>query len=181
MAKKTTKTCKHCREEIDAKAKRCPHCGGKQKGIGSLLIKIAIVLVVLIVLASIFGSESAKDNDAVKAAQEMKTADFDATCTEVSYDELKRNPDKYEGKAVVLTAEVAQIVSGTDGMMRAYGDDMYEEEYVLYDCREGGDNIIEDDTITVYGVYTGLETVDRAIGGSDDVPCICVIDAEIKK
>lgn len=180
MAKKTTKVCKHCKEEIAANAKRCPHCGGKQKGIFSLVIKIVVVLFILLIILSIFGGSNAKEHEDVLAALEMDTEDFKETCTEVSYDELKRYPDKYEGTAVTLTVEVAQVVSQSDGMMRAYGDDMYEEEYVLYDCREDGENIIEDDVITVYGVYTGLETVERAIGGSDDLPCICIISSKLK-
>lgn len=32
MSKEKTKVCKYCKEEIDAKAKVCPHCQKKQGG-----------------------------------------------------------------------------------------------------------------------------------------------------
>lgn len=50
MEKKDTKICKHCKEEIDKKAKRCPKCGGKLgfPTWAKVLIIIAIVLICIV-------------------------------------------------------------------------------------------------------------------------------------
>ncbi|MDY2628498.1 MAG: hypothetical protein SOW08_09355 [Lachnospiraceae bacterium] len=53
MAENKTKQCRHCKLEIDAKAKVCPHCGKKQKR--GILSKILIAAVVLLMLAAAFG------------------------------------------------------------------------------------------------------------------------------
>lgn len=60
-----TKTCKHCKEQIDKKAKKCPKCGGKQ-GL-SVFVKILIILAIIIgcVVACVNGCSNAVD-DAVK-------------------------------------------------------------------------------------------------------------------
>lgn len=52
--KPTTKICKHCKTEIPYDAKVCPQCRKKQKK--GLVFKIALVLITLVVLGSIFGS-----------------------------------------------------------------------------------------------------------------------------
>lgn len=182
MSENKRKICKHCKMEIDKKAKRCPHCGGKQRGMLNTLGIIVAVIFLLIVFISMFGGSSTPYSDEIQTALNMEESEFNDTCISVTYDELKRNPDNYSGKAIKITAEVAQIVSQSGGMMRGYGDEMYKEEYVLYDCRkEGSENIIEDDKIVAYGIYGGLKTIQRAIGGNDDVPALYIVNAVIKK
>jgi len=45
------KTCKECGKEISSKAKKCPHCGAKQKG--GLLKKLLIGFGIIIIIAAI--------------------------------------------------------------------------------------------------------------------------------
>lgn len=40
-----TKQCKYCKQEIDAKAKICPHCRKKQTPSGCLIAVIAVVVI----------------------------------------------------------------------------------------------------------------------------------------
>lgn len=59
---KDTKICKKCREQIDKKAKKCPHCGSKQ-GMPTWLI-IVIVIVVIGILGSAGGNnQNLEDNN----------------------------------------------------------------------------------------------------------------------
>ena len=46
-----TKQCKYCKQEIDAKAKICPHCRKKQTPSGCLIAVIAVVVIIVIVIA----------------------------------------------------------------------------------------------------------------------------------
>ena len=73
-------------------------------------------------------------------------------------------------------------------MFRAYSKGQYddnstgwtENEYVLNDVRDKqSPKMIEKDIVTVYGVYDGKQKVDRAIGGSDEIPAIDIIYVKI--
>ena len=46
-----TKQCKYCKQEIDAKAKICPHCRKKQTPSGCLIAVIAVVVIIVIAIA----------------------------------------------------------------------------------------------------------------------------------
>lgn len=71
MAENKTKQCRHCKSEIDAKAKVCPHCGKKQKR--GILSKILIAVVVLLVLAAAFGKGD-DTSDSKKAVTDASNA-----------------------------------------------------------------------------------------------------------
>ena len=69
-----TKICKHCKENIDIKAKKCPNCGGKQ-GIPKWII-VVIVVFVLIAVVSAGGknnSSKPKTNNDTKTNSDTKT------------------------------------------------------------------------------------------------------------
>lgn len=53
--------CKYCQSEVDAKAKICPHCGKKIKGLPKWLIAIIIVFVIGIIVASNDSENTAKE------------------------------------------------------------------------------------------------------------------------
>lgn len=53
-----TKICKHCRTEIDSKAKVCPNCKRKQGGIVKYIV---IGIIALIVIGAVAGGKDEKD------------------------------------------------------------------------------------------------------------------------
>ena len=57
-----TKQCKKCKEEINKKAKKCPHCGAKQ-GLPIWLIIIIVILAIGIISSLGGNSEESKGND----------------------------------------------------------------------------------------------------------------------
>lgn len=60
---KTTKKCKYCKEEMDAKASVCPHCQKKQ-GVGclvSVLLALTVVLFIIIIAVSCSSSSTSSD------------------------------------------------------------------------------------------------------------------------
>lgn len=180
--KPATKTCKHCKTEIPYDAKVCPQCRKKQGGGCLKFLLIAVIAVIVIFIAMIALSESPGDMDEIETFKEMSEEDFKKQCEEISYEDLARNPDSYKGKAIKAKLRIEQVVDDT--YLRAYSNDdtdsWYGDEYVLYDSRDNGENLIEEDIVTVYGVYYGTETMERAIGGSDDIPCICLIYTELE-
>lgn len=204
MAKSKMTTCKHCGAEIAASAKVCPHCGGKNKPpIYKRWWFIAII--VLIVLSAIGGSSSSSDGSAssssttkasastassVAFVPEISEEDYKTECQTVDYKELCRYPEKYEGTKIVVKVKVSQIIdanfSGSEKAWRTYTDNsgygLYaDDEYYMLDKR-GGDavKILEDDIITVYGEFTGLEKITRALTSTtDELPRIEVKYADL--
>lgn len=206
MAKSKMTTCKHCGAEIAASAKVCPQCGGKNKPpIYKRWWFIAII--VLIVLSAIGGSGSGSDSSASssKATSKASTStassvasvvpeisedDYKAECQTVDYKELCRYPEKYEGTKIVVKVKVSQIIdanfSGSEKAWRTYTDNSgygfyADDEYYMLDKR-GGDavKILEDDIITVYGEFTGLEKITRALTSTtDELPRIEVKYADL--
>lgn len=94
----------------------------------------------------------------------------------VSYKDILRFPDDNIGKKIVVTVKIAQVCDGgifDDGKYyRAYADDgsgyYWGDEYYLFDCREDGLKILQDDIITVYGEVSGTEDITRALTWTSD-------------
>ena len=204
MAKSKMTTCKHCGAEIAASAKVCPQCGGKNKPpIYKRWWFIAII--VLIVLSAIGGSGSSSDgsasssttkasastaSSAASVVPEISEDDYKAECQSVDYKELCRYPEKYEGTKIVVKVKVSQIIdanfSGSEKAWRTYTDNSgygfyADDEYYMLD-KHGGDavKILEDDIINVYGEFTGLEKITRALTSTtDELPRIEVKYADL--
>ena len=206
MAKSKMTTCKHCGAEIAASAKVCPQCGGKNKPpIYKRWWFIAII--VLVVLSAIGGSGSSSDSSASSSKATSKASastassvasvmpeisedDYKAECQTVDYKELCRYPEKYEGTKIVVKVKVSQIIdanfSGSEKAWRTYTDNSgygfyADDEYYMLDKR-GGDavKILDDDIITVYGEFTGLEKITRALTSTtDELPRIEVKYADL--
>lgn len=206
MAKNKMTTCKHCGAEIAASAKVCPQCGGKNKPpIYKRWWFIAII--VLIVLSAIGGSGSSSDGSASSSKSTSKAStstassvasvvpeisedDYKAECQTVDYKELCRYPEKYEGTKIVVKVKVSQIIdanfSGSEKAWRTYTDNSgygfyADDEYYMLDKR-GGDavKILDDDIITVYGEFTGLEKITRALTiTTDELPRVEVKYADL--
>ena len=204
MAKSKMTTCKHCGAEIAASAKVCPQCGGKNK---PPIYKRwwFITIIVLIVLSAIGGSSSSSDGSAsssitkasastassvASVVPEISEDDYKAECQTVDYKELCRYPEKYEGTKIVVKVKVSQIIdanfSGSEKAWRTYTDNSgygfyADDEYYMLDKR-GGDavKILEDDIINVYGEFTGLEKITRALTSTtDELPRIEVKYADL--
>lgn len=74
MDNKETKLCKKCKESINKKAKKCPHCGAKQ-GIPTWIIVI-IVIVVIAAIASAGGNDSSSSSSGTNSGSTKTTEKF---------------------------------------------------------------------------------------------------------
>ncbi|MCD8045282.1 MAG: DUF4352 domain-containing protein [Clostridiales bacterium] len=90
---KQVKNCKYCQSEIAKKAKVCPNCGRKQRGIGKWVFLVVILIIILLIAACSSGnsenstskigmvdditetnlSSASSENDAVGADEEAQT------------------------------------------------------------------------------------------------------------
>lgn len=108
---------------------------------------------------------------------------FIASCIEVSYKDLARNPNTYIGKKLKITVEIQQVISSgfSTNAYRCYEDyDIHsgatyldKEWYVEYYLSDDESRILEDDIVTFYGTYDGTSKLERALTGvTDYVPTL---------
>lgn len=100
----------------------------------------------------------------------------------IDYQELSRNPSKYEGRYFKFSGRVLQaqddsgyfsllILTGYDKVLEGYYDDLYRVMGGTY-CIEGGERILDDDIVTVYGMFAGVDSYETVRGNSNYVPLV---------
>lgn len=179
--------CKKCGREIPDDAVKCPYCGKKVKENKSAKPKKPIykrvwfiILIVVVAVGAVIALMPSAGDKEVKEAKAMSKDTFMAKCENVDYKKIEKDSDHYIGHFVKADVRVEQEVD--DSTLRAYSgslgqnpDFWSKDEWILNDVRDNGEKLVEGDVVTVYGVYAGKESVDRAIGGSDEVPKVDLI------
>lgn len=99
--------------------------------------------------------------------------EFKKTCPQIDYKGIMRNPDKAYGTLCKATGTVLQVTKTTDTMqeflLKLSDGNMV---YVAYFKEKGSDNILEDDKVTVYGMFYMTETYTTVLGAEKTVPRI---------
>ncbi len=112
---------------------------------------------------------------AEKQARRARTKSrFIANASMISYKQLKKDPDRYEGRRVKYTGQIFQIQEDGDlgGFMllsvtREFDDFWTDNIWVNY---SRSIRSAEDDVLTIYGVVKGARSYDTQIGGETYVP-----------
>ena len=112
-----------------------------------------------------------EEEKAAKAAEEAKGYE-----TGITYDQLARTPDDYEGSKVKFTGKVLQVIEGDDSVqLRLAVNSNYDNVLFLeYDKSIVSSRILEDDIITIYGVSVGTITYESTMGGNITIPAVLV-------
>lgn len=103
---------------------------------------------------------------------------YKASCQDIAYDELARNPDSYIGQCVKYTGEIIQVIE--DGTTATYRINVTQGDYGLWDdtvlvyyrFSDGQSRFLEDDIVTFYGMSGGLRTYESTMGASITVPLV---------
>lgn len=111
----------------------------------------------------------------LKKAEEEKN-DPSTYNTGITYDNLARNPEKYEGEKITFSGTVLQVMED-DGYShyRIAVDDNYdtvlyiEVDHELLDAR-----ILEDDYITIYGESIGTVSYESTNSGTITIPAAVI-------
>lgn len=125
-------------------------------------------------------SETTAESDITAEAPAMPESDYKASCEAVSYEDIARQPDLYNGKNVVFTGKVIQVQEGSwwssETIYRinvTQGEYLWSDTvYVTYKLPEGSPRILEDDIVTFYGICTGTETYTTVLGSSVTIPSV---------
>ena len=123
------KKCKHCKTEIDKKAKICPNCKKKQGGIGKFII-IGIVAIFIIAIATSGNDESNTSNTVDKA--NTPTAAADNSSTSNGNEKQEEETQKEATPTPIPEPEMTVYKSATYKV----GSDIPSGEYVVF-CDNG--------------------------------------------
>ena len=194
-AKNRKDVCRTCGNEISKQARKCPSCGARhiQKISDGGIIAILVTLLLVTIIqerimdmpnnetkvhnTSSFGSSvSSEIQDETDDENEVVSREnYIAECVTVSYDDVARNPDNYDGEKVVLSGTVIQVSEDTLDLFSTNSVDFRVETtdgiwYVSYNRPEGESRILEGDYITCYGECDGVTTYISVLGGNVTVP-----------
>lgn len=98
--------------------------------------------------------------------------------TGITYSQLARTPDDYEGDKVMFKGTVLQIIEDSEHdyihMRLAVGGDYDQILYCEYKKDIVPERILEDDVVTIYGISYGLHTYQSTIGSQITIPAVVI-------
>lgn len=194
-AKNRKDVCRTCGNEISKQARKCPSCGARhiQKISDGGIIAILVTLLLVTIIqerimdmpnnetkvhnTSSFGSSvSSEIQDETDDENEVVSREnYIAECVTVSYDDVARNPDNYDGERVMFSGTVIQVSEDALDLFSTNSVDFRVETtdgiwYVSYNRPDGESRILEGDYITCYGECDGVTTYISVLGGNVTVP-----------
>lgn len=124
-------------------------------------------------------SADEKDEISLKNESKKKKKKFIKSCKTYDYKKLKRYAGEYYSEKIAVRVKISQVLNNSDSTWyRAYqvvnGDMDIDKEFIIIDNRQDPDpKLLEDDIISVYGEYDGLEEITRSISDTtDEIPSI---------
>lgn len=169
-----TKQCKKCREQINKKAKKCPHCGAKQ---GMPIWLIIVIIFVIIGIISNLGNSSnsstaddnnsatTKDNNSSNTTQEIEYIKV----TKDDLDEALENnaaaaKETYNNKYIEVTGKFGNIDSDLKYISLYSSTKEYDFNGIHCtlknnDQRNIAKSLTKDQEITVKGKVTDVSEV----------------------
>lgn len=102
--------------------------------------------------------------------------------SDVSYDEIARHPNDYNGELLTFSGEIAQVIE-SDGMteLRIAVDGDYDDIiYGIYDNRILDSRLLEDDKIQFYGESCGIISYQSTLGETISIPSMSIYKILIK-
>lgn len=188
--------CPSCGSENANGAKFCQNCGKslsiltqshasapakKKRG----WVKWVVLIVCAIVLYDIFTDG---EDSAVETMSPLEIEKFKAETERIPYEDLARNPKEHEGKKVVFTGEVVQVLESRKNVIyrinvtpKEFG--LYTDAvYVTYRRQDDSESrILEDDIVIFWGTSKGLVTYETVLGNDHTVPRVEAVAIELTK
>ena len=104
---------------------------------------------------------------------------------DITYENLARYPDNYKDERISFTGKVTQVTKedyfGEVTARMNANNDSDQNLYFVYDKDIIDYNLLTDDEITIYGVFTGLYSYTTVLGNELTVPKMEVYMIEIKE
>lgn len=107
-----------------------------------------------------------------RIALENEILNYKNECETVSYGDIERNPEDYEGKKIKVSGKVIQVSEGWLDGVTLRVDNNGETWYVTYTHKENESRILEGDYITCYGVCDGVKSYTAILGNQITIPSL---------
>lgn len=127
-----------------------------------------IGLGLLTFIGIILSSGCAPEEEAERARERETTTTEARRFTNADYDELMRNPGRFEGAQGTVYGRVFNVVEGSH--LQIFIDLENDRQFVLQ--TESSRGIREDDFVKAEGEFTGIETFTNPFGGEISAPVI---------
>lgn len=149
--------------------KRYGYKGGTATA-GLVLGSIATALMVITIIIAVSGSNNSSSKT------DLSKDDFAATCSELNYKDVKRNPDKYKGQNFYIDVQIFDV--STSFGTTTYKVFTKDPEYDIYDgdmffvtdkrdkSAKDYEKLLEEDIIRIYGTFDRLVDTTNFIDGS---------------
>lgn len=108
----------------------------------------------------------------VAAGKKEERDEYISLCQTVSYSDVERNPDNYEGTKIKFSGEVVQVAEGWFDSVTLRVDSGGNMWYVTYSREEGESRILEGDNITCYGECDGVKSYTTVLGSQVTIPSL---------
>lgn len=154
------------------------------------IIVIALILIISMGISTSCSKSSEKNTQSSTNSEKSNESDMDETKdkeqesvnpedynTGITYEQLARNPDKYEGEKATFSGEVLQVMEEEDmTMIRLAVDGNYDTVMMLGIPKslKLESRILEKDYITVRGTSKGIITYESSFSGNITVPALAV-------
>lgn len=80
---------------------------------------------------------------------------------EVDYNDLLRKPYEYENENIKLTVKITEVISTSQNQIGYKAIQDNNEWYINYTLPRFTPRILVDDTVTFYGKFTQIETMNK--------------------
>lgn len=119
---------------------------------------------------------AAKAKEAAAEAEKQAKKEKVGYDTGITYDQLARTPDKYEGEKIKFKGEVLQVIEEDEAVtIRLAVNGNYDDVIIGgYDSSLVDSRVLEGDTITIYGESGGLYSYDAVLGNPVTIPLIYI-------
>ncbi len=122
-------------------------------------------------------SKAAEESSRAAAMSSSEAVDKDPNSykTGITYDQVARTPDDYEGKKMQFTGKVIQVIEGKSETQIRLAVDGNSDNIILVGFDPdilNGSRVLEDDLVTVSGTSVGTVSYKSTMGGKITIPAM---------
>lgn len=123
-------------------------------------------------------SSEMKEIEEEREKEEQENMDPSTYSSDITYDNLARNPDDYVGEKVILSGRIVQVMENDDAEYTQYrlavNDDYDTVALIEIPKDQLESRLLEDDIITAYGFSAGVITYESTMSGEITIPAVAV-------
>ncbi|WP_273710489.1 hypothetical protein [Leuconostoc mesenteroides] len=120
-------------------------------------------------------ASEAAESESTEASSKVAEQEPTQYKTGVTFDQIARTPDDYDGKKIEFTGKVLQVMEDDDYTEIRLAVDGDYDNVILVDVDSdimNGSRILEDDLVTVSGISDGTTTYESTSGANITIPAM---------